>query len=226
MKLMIKNLGAALFLGSALSASAVTLIADDFDGTSTGALNPSGGIDLTTVTDPTDAGNMVGQIEFTGGGQWQSLLSQNFLLPAGTVPGTDSITYTYRIYIPSTGIAQLGTGFGNSDSINSLFRLNGTQPDAYPLSTQNPLTGSIPLDTWIPITNGGTIPTVDNSDGVTPVSNVTAILSVRDISNDNVAGLVGYIDDFSLDVTTSVPEPSAVLFSLLGVLGLARRKRS
>lgn len=222
---MIKNLIPALFISSALLANAVTLIADDFDGTSTGALNPSGGINLTTVADPTNAGNMVGKVEFNGGGQWQSLLSQNFDLPAGTVPGTDSITYTYRIYIPSTGIAQLGSGFGNSDSINSLFRLNGSQPDAYPLSTQNPLVQGIPLDAWINISNGGVIPEFDNTDNA-PVTNVTGILSVRDISNDNVAGLVGYIDDFSLDVTTSVPEPSAVLLSLLGVLGLARRKRS
>lgn len=226
---MIKNLVAALFLGSALSASAVTLIADDFDGNTAGpALNNSGGLGLMTVGDPTGGGNMVGQLNFTGGGQWQSLLNQNFLLPSGTVAGTDSASFTYRIYIPSVGNgggAQVGTNQQTSDSFNSIFRTNGSQPDNYPFTKNNPITDTFFLDEWVTISDGGVIPATDNTDGA-PVTNFTAILSVRDISNDNALALVGYIDDISISVTTSIPEPSTALLSLLGVLGLVRRKRS
>ncbi|MGJ8695310.1 MAG: PEP-CTERM sorting domain-containing protein [Verrucomicrobiaceae bacterium] len=216
--------GAAL-LGSSLGLQAVTLIGDDFDGNSVGTINPSGGLTTTIVTDPLDGSNNVLQINLNGGGQWQSILSgPNIALPANTIAGVDSVSFTYRVMIPSGSVAQYGPG--TSDSLNSLVRLNGTQPDSYPPSFANAiLPGTFPLDTWVTINDGGVIPANDNTAPNGPVTGLFPILSLRDISNDNVPGLFGYIDDISFSVTESVPEPSSLVLTLLGAAGLLRRRR-
>lgn len=211
----------------------VTLVAEDFDGNTVTGLTPSGNLSLATVADPAGGTNMVGSISFTGGGEWQSLVNgPNTALPANTTPGLDSLVFDYRLYIPSAannGVANIGTGFGDSTSFNSLIRLNGTQPDAYPPSAQNPINGDFPLDQWVQITNGGVIPATDNTDatGATGVSGVYPILSIRNVGNTE-SGLLGYIDDINISVTENVPEPSS--FSLiatlgLGLIALGRRRR-
>ncbi|MGJ8695545.1 MAG: PEP-CTERM sorting domain-containing protein [Verrucomicrobiaceae bacterium] len=222
------KIAGALLLGMSLNSYAVvTVLADDWDGTSTGTVNPSGGVTMTTVADPTDAGNMVGQLNFNGGNQWQSLATVNVAIPATVVPGTDTVTFSYRVYIPSAGnggIATVGTNFGNSDSFNNLVKINQDGGDTYPPSTQNPINGAFPLDQWHTISATGVIPATDN-DPVGPTTSTRLIVSIRDISNDSATGLLGYVDDLSITFSESVPEPSSAAFLLLGAAGLVRRKR-
>jgi hypothetical protein len=228
-----RQLIAIVFAATTVGVSGVTLIADDFDGNTVGALNPTGGLVTSPVADPVGGANTVLRVEgLAGGNQWQSLLGgTNYALPAGTVAGVDTITFSYRLYIPSAGAggqATVGTGFANNDKFNSLLRINGTQPDSYPPSTQHPIESTWAFDEWVVISDSGVIPAVDNSDGTTATSELMPILSVHNVApNTDANELIGYIDDISIDVTTSVPEPSASLFATLAAGLLAsRRKRN
>lgn len=214
-----------------IASADIILNSEDFDGTTTGpGFNPSGGLSLTTVADPAGGTNMVGCVEVTGGGQWQSLIGgTTYPLPSGTVAGTDSIDVSYRIYVPSTTTAQLGNTFNTGDKFNSLFRWNGTAPDAYPPSQQD-YVSSFPFDTWVTVTAGGLISATDNTDG-SAVTGVQPIFSVHVPANstpDTQTGLLAYIDDYELSVTNTpaIPEPSSL--SLLGLAfgaAFARRRR-
>lgn len=188
----------------------VTFIAEDFDGNQIGEVIPSGGIvgadegALPVVADPEDASNMVGQIEFTGaGGEWQSLVNGTaYPVPATTVPGFDELLFSYRIYIPSDGVADLA----EFDSFNSLVRLNGTQPDSYPPSTRHFLNDDFAFDQWVEFDDRGFIPDVDNTDG-SDITTLFPILSVHD-KIPGTGGLLGYIDDIVIGVTESIDPPA------------------
>jgi len=207
-------------LGSVTSASAITLVADDFDGnTVAGGVSASGGIDFTTGAGPAGSNGNVGIVSMNAGGEWQSMHGANILLPPEAIPGTDTITFSYRVYIPSPGSSGTATA---GDQVNSLFRWNGATPDAYPPSVQHNITTDIAYDTWVVFNDSGDLPLVDGTPAADPLTSVTPIWSFRNAGNE--AGMFAYIDDFEVSVT---PEPSTSFLASLCILsGILRRRRS
>lgn len=209
----------------------IIVAADDFDGNTAGAaLNPSGGVTLTTAADPADpnSGNMVGCVEFDGGNQWQSLASIDYTFPSTVIPGVSTYTFSYDLYIPSGSGATFDAAGSNGaagDWVSSLIKVNSDGGDTYPGSVQHrfvadadyPTTnniGTADTDQWITITDTFTVPAVDNDPAGAAVTGMRFTISLRDQGNTGASGPGwGYFDNVSISV---VPEPGS-----LGLIGIA-----
>lgn len=174
---------------------------------------------------PAGSNGTVAAIDLSGANVWGAVNppGNTIDLPAGVLPGTDTFTATFRLYIPST------TTFTGTDRVNLIVRRNNTNGNGNAWAVNNNW-DSLAADTWHTISMSQTIPEFE-TDGITEVTGLTPILSFydrTDVTNTEAgAGTAAFIDDWSFSVTTSgVPEPSTGLASLLGMglLGL-RRKR-
>ncbi|MDB4429423.1 hypothetical protein N9283_01320 [Akkermansiaceae bacterium] len=235
----------AILALTGMSAQAVVLFSDDFD-TNVGGPAVAGGmtatlIDSTTVPALGAGRGNVQEIDISTGGQWGSFniaggggAANAIPLPAGTIAGTDTYTISMDVFIPTTTTADTG------DSVSVIMRLNGTTPDYFPggaVRNSAFLTNAANQGSWLTVSNTITIPEFDNiaggGFGTDPVVSLLPIFSIRDADNDTVlagfqegdAGVFAYIDNLSLSVTESIPEPSSTLLGLLGAAVAFRRRR-
>lgn len=217
------------------SSYGVTILSEaNFDGTNT--LNAGNNGATLTVSSggsaPTGSNGEVGIIDSGGTNVWGAVNPPGNILalPAGVVPGTDTFTATVRVFIPQTGAG----AFTGTDRFNLIVRRNNTNGGGNAWATNTLWDAASVAGQWGTISRTETIPEFE-TDGVTPVTGLTPILSFYDRTDLNGAvqnveagaGISAYIDDWSFSVTTSaVPEPSSSMAALLGLglLGL-RRKR-
>jgi hypothetical protein len=182
------------------------------------------GASVTPVVGPAGSNGNVAAIDLSGGNVWGAVNPPDNTLdiPAASVAGVDTFTATFRVYIPST------TTFTEQDRVNLIVRRNNTNGggNAY---VQNAVWNTLAPDTWHTLSISETIPEFE-TDGVTPVTGFTPILSFYDrtdgANTPAGAGIAAYVDDFSFSVTTSIPEPSTGLVVLLGagLLGFRRQR--
>lgn len=227
-----KNCFTLLALGSSLftPVGAAVLWSLDFD-TNT-AFTTKNGASGSIVAAPAGftfaSGNV---IEFTGNGNafanfQAAIAEQNFLLPAGTVAGTDTYTLSYDLYIPTDFAAD--TRFsGVTLRWNDINDVAGNPPNHQANFPTNFGLGGTPAGAGAGLyarsfTNP--IPT-DSRAGGTSTQTPTGVYPFFLIDSAPTAPQTVYIDNIQLSVSESVPEPSSALLGLLALGLLGRRRR-
>lgn len=199
---------ALLSITTSVSLADLTISQDDFDGNASGlfaleARNQT----ATVVADPTDATNMVAEIDISAGGVWGTYFQNQVDMAANGISIGDTIAYSYDVYVPFV------TNAGEQDRVSMIVRWgnnDGNDPnqgnttlDVDRFNHPGHAT-EIPPDTWLTITNEIVIP----AENLTPdppintVASFTPIWSFYDNDqNGNVRATEGtslYVDNWNL----------------------------
>ena len=158
-----------------------------------------------------------GVFNFQGGNQWGDVRQSSTAAP-GEETGSIAITpemhgrpfqYSAWYYRPSVG------GPGEDDTISGIFRLNSVNGPGT-LSTPQVRIGDMPTDTWVRVSLDGVIPATE-ADGITPLRQITAIWSFRDLNADLPGGELMFLDDvsFRVNLPSLVPTTDLVISNLV-----------
>lgn len=186
------------------------VFANDFEGGGGTFNNGNNGLDFVVVADPTGSGRGnvgqgdVGKVQT----QWGAIrpLPNIQNLPAAAEPGVSTFRISMMVYIPSgTTYAVGGDG---SDRMGLVVRWNGLQTSANSIYLGY---DTFAFDTWTPMELTGVIPALDGSGN--SVTYCEPIISFNDRSDDAVAGVAAYIDDYLFEVSVSEDDPNLPLVS-------------
>lgn len=227
-----KKTSILLALGYSLASPASAAVLWDLDFDTNTDFAVKNGATAAIVAAPaaftTASGNV---LEFTGNGNgfanFQALIAtQNFIIPAGTVAGTDTYTLTYDLYVENdfaadtrfsgvtlrwNSLSNPAANPGNHEgNFPTNFGLGGTPAGAGAGLYARSFTNAIPTDSR----TGGT--STQTPAGVYPFF----LMDSAPTSPQSV-----FIDNIQFSVTESVPEPSSLMLLGLSGLGLMVRRR-
>lgn len=200
--------GALLSATAAVSTADLTISQDDFDGNSSGFVDLfANNLTATVTTDPTDASNMVAEIDISPGGVWGTYFQTPIDMAANGISIGDTIDYSYDVYVPAD------TNAGEQDRVSLIVRW-GDSVDNVPNQGNTTLdidrfnhpdhNTNLPLGEWVTISNSIEIP-ADNFVPDPPIETVAAftpIWSFYDNDQDpNVRANPGttlYVDNWNM----------------------------
>lgn len=202
---------------SLVSFADLVISQDDFDGNASGLfpLEVNGSLSATVVADPTDATNMVAEIDIATGGVWGTYFQESVDMASNGISTGDTIEYTYDVYIPDDGAGNAVTNAGPQDRVSMIMRWGDTTAVPNPGNTTLDVdrfntpghATNIPPGAWLTITNQMTIP-ADNLVADPPVPSVDTFVPIWSFYDDNntdpstraVPGTTLYVDNWELKV--------------------------